>query len=218
MEIKIATNWNTLFNQLFKFPFYTSILNSVEKQYDEKIIFPEKNKIFECFNYFDYELTKVVILGQDPYYTPGYANGLAFSVKNNTLPKTLKNILIELNNDLKIKRTSGDLSDWARQGVLLLNSILTVESNKPLSHKALGWEYITDEIIKFLNKKCKNLVYILWGNKSISKQKFINEKNNLVIKSSHPSPLSANRNFFGSKPFSKANNYLKKYLKKEINW
>ena len=218
MEINLKTNWKYFFNKIQIKNIVDHILNQVRKLYEHKIIFPKKEEIFRCFNYFNIEDTKVVIIGQDPYYKMNQANGLAFSVNEECpLPKSLKNIFTELKNDLNIVRTNGNLSSWAQQGVLLLNSILTVEYNHPGSHYYLQWEKITDEVIKEL-QKYKNIVYILWGNWAKSKIKLINQNNNLVIFSSHPSPLSAHCGFFGSKPFSKTNNYLKSKNIKVISW
>ena len=161
-----------------------------------------------------------MILGQDPYHGVGEANGLSFSVnKNIKLPPSLKNIYKELLNDLGIDNgNNGDLTPWANQGVLLLNSILTVEKDKPASHKNLGWEIFTDAIIKKLNQKKEPIVFILWGNFAKSKISLITNPNHYIISSSHPSPFSCNYGFFGSRPFSKTNEFLKKNNQKEINW
>ena len=162
---------------------------------------------------------KVVILGQDPYHGVGEANGLCFSVNEGIkMPPSLNNIYKELYSDLGIKRTSTDLSDWAKSGVLLLNSVLTVEKDKPASHKFIGWEEFTDKIIQKLNEKEKPIVFILWGNFAKSKIKYITNKHHLIISSSHPSPFSVNYGFFGSKPFSRTNEFLRMNGFKEIDW
>lgn len=181
--------------------------------------YPSPDKIFEAFRFCDLKDTKVVILGQDPYHGPNQANGLAFSVnRDQKIPPSLKNIYKELKNDLNIEPPShGDLTDWTKQGVLLLNTVLTVAEKKPGSHYEIGWEMLTDEIIKELSKK-GNIVFILWGNKAQTKKSLIDKNTNFIIEAPHPSPFSANKGFFGSKPFSKTNEYLKSIGKKEIDW
>ncbi len=179
-------------------------------------IFPPKEKIFNAFKLTPLQNVKVVILGQDPYHQVGQANGLAFSVNQGIkLPPSLQNIFKELKNNTNLQRTNGDLSDWAKQGVLLLNTILTVNHNQPLSHKGIGWEIFTNKVIKLLDDKIQP-IFVLWGKQAQEKEQFI--KNSLVIKSSHPSPYSANISFFNSKPFSKINNFLKLKKQKEIIW
>ena len=167
-----------------------------------------------------HDKVKVVILGQDPYHGEGEAHGLSFSVQDGVkLPPSLQNIFKELYNDLGIKNgTTGDLTPWARQGVLLLNSVLTVIKDKAASHKELGWQLLTDHIIKLLNQKEEPVVFILWGNFARSKKKYITNNKHLIIESAHPSPLSAYNGFFGSKPFSKANNFLKENKIKEVDF
>ena len=165
------------------------------------------------------KLGSFVILGQDPYHDENQAHGLSFSVLDGVLkPPSLRNILKELEDDLGIKRKSGDLTDWAKQGVLLLNSIMTVEKDKPLSHKEKGWEIFTDNIIRYLNERNTPIVFILWGSYARSKKELITNPIHHIVESVHPSPLSASRGFFGSKPFSKTNKYLKKDGLKEIEW
>ena len=219
MQLKIRTNWIEVFNQLLKDNEFVQLLNKVEQLYSKSTVYPKQEEIFKCFNYFNVEDTKVVIIGQDPYYNPNQANGLAFSVNQGVkTPKSLVNIFKELNNDLNIKRDNADLTDWAEQGVLLLNSSLTVQSGKPMSHHYLNWEKYTDYIISSLSQHVKHVVYILWGNNAINKAKLIDQDNNYIITSSHPSPLSAYVSFFGSKCFSKTNDYLVKHNKKLIKW
>ena len=194
-------------------------LSNAEKISGGKDIYPEKNNIFRALNLTPFNSVKVVILGQDPYHGEGEANGLAFSLnKDVKITPSLRNIFKELENDLSIKRNNTDLTNIAKQGVLFLNTILTVETDKPLSHKNIGWEKITDFIIKYISDKKENVVYILWGNNARSKKALINEAKNLIIESNHPSPLSASRGFFGSKPFSKTNNYLKEKNQSIIDW
>ena len=167
----------------------------------------------------DYDNVKVVILGQDPYHGLGEAHGLSFSVRKGIkMPPSLLNIFKELKSDLGIERTNTDLTDWAKQGVLLLNSIMTVEKDKPLSHKNKGWEIFTDNIIKLLNERQVPVIFILWGNFARSKKALITNPRHKIIESAHPSPLSASRGFFGSKPFSKTNTYLKEMNIETIKW
>ena len=219
MELNIKTNWNKLFNELLKDYEFVQLLNKVEQLYLISKVYPPKQEIFRCFNYFNIEDTKVVIIGQDPYYNPNQANGLAFSVNSGVkTPKSLVNIFKELESDLKINRTNTDLTDWAKQGVLLLNTSLTVESGKANSHHYLNWSKYTDLIIKYLSQHVKHVVYILWGNNAIEKAKLSDKENNCIITSSHPSPLSAFVSFFNSKPFSKTNEYLTKYNRTPIKW
>ena len=188
--------------------------------YKQKEIFPPKNRIFYALKLTDYDEVKVVILAQDPYHGINEANGLAFSVNDGVrLPPSLKNIYKELYNDLKIPiSSSGNLVSWAKEGVLLLNTILTVEKDKPASCRNIGWEIFSDAIVKKLNEKNTPVVFILWGAYARSKKKFITNKIHLVIEATHPSPFSANYGFFGSKPFSKTNEFLKKNNIKQINW
>ena len=219
MSINLKTDWSTVFENPKIKNDLDNILSKLDVLYTTKTIYPKKEEIFKCFNYFNVNQTKVVIIGQDPYYNPNQANGLSFSVNDFCpLPKSLINIFKELENDLNIKRTNGNLSDWATQGVLLLNGSLSVEAFKPMSHNYLNWNKITDFVIKYLNQNTKNVVYILGGNYAIQKANFIDKTNNLVLTSSHPSPLSAHVSFFGSKPFSKTNDYLIKHNLKPIKW
>lgn len=183
-------------------------------------IYPEVYHILRAFDETKFDNVKVVILGQDPYPTAGHADGLAFSVNSHLdkLPKSLQNIFKELESDVGITKTNGNLLNWARQGVLLLNTILTVEEGKPKSHEGIGWEALSDEAIHKLSQKRENIVFILWGKKAQQKEHMIDTSKHLIIKSPHPSPLSARRGFFGSKPFSQANDYLKKHGIKPIDW
>ena len=173
-------------------------------------IFPEKQNIFNAFKYCPYENTKVVLLGQDPYHGVNQANGLCFSVQyDQKFPPSLKNIFKELQNDIGTIKQSGDLTQWAKQGVLMLNSVLTVNEGSPNSHKGWGWEIFTDNVIKYLNKNKESIVFVLWGKYAQKKGEIIDTRKHKVIKCSHPSPLSANKGgFFGTKPFSTCNSYL----------
>ena len=183
-------------------------------------IFPPVHQILRALDLTPFEKVRVVILGQDPYPTEGHANGLAFSVSPHLdkLPASLKNIYKELEDDLGITRKTGDLTSWAQQGVLLLNTSFTVIEGKPGSHSEIGWEALADEIIYKLNNNRENLVFVLWGKKAQEKEKLIDKKKHLILKASHPSPLSARRGFFGSKPFSHINAHLRKHGLDEINW
>ncbi len=201
--------------------YFKYILSYLKESYEKEIIFPKKKDIFNAFKYSDFYDVKAVILGQDPYHNENEAHGLSFSIydKNIKLPSSLKNIFKELKDDLNIdSKNHGNLTPWAKEGVLLLNSILTVKKSSPLSHKGLKWEMFTDKIIKMISDKRENVVFILWGNVSSKKEKLIDNTKHLIIKSSHPSGLSAHRGFFSSKPFSRTNDYLKSKGIKEINF
>ena len=214
----INKKWDIVLKDEFKKEYFKNLGIFVKREYKEKTIFPPYENIFDALRFTDYDDVLVVILGQDPYHGLGEAHGLSFSVHNNVkMPPSLLNIFKELYSDLKIKRTNSDLTDWAKQGVLLLNSIMTVEKDKPLSHKDKGWEIFTDTIIKKLNEREEPIVFVLWGSFARSKKEFITNKNHYIIESAHPSPLSASRGFLGSKPFSKINIFLSKRGKK-IDW
>lgn len=210
---------NSSWNKIFISKEFNEFFKKVDEEYEKKEIYPNKDNIFKAFEYTNYDNVKVVILGQDPYHGEGEANGLSFSVNEGIkIPPSLRNIFKELNNDLGIQKDNGDLSSWAKQGVLLINSILTVEKDMASSHKKLGWEKYTDEVIKYLNDKNTPVVFILWGNFARNKKELITNKKHLVLESVHPSPLSASRGFFGTKPFSKTNEFLEKNKMQGINW
>ena len=215
----IGNDWDTILKEEYEKEYFIDIKSKVRKEYNEKKVFPPADRVFYAFRMTPYKDTRVVILGQDPYHGEGEANGLCFSVNRGIkMPPSLKNIYKELYNDLGIERTDTDLSDWAKSGVLLLNSVLTVEKDKPASHKFIGWEEFTDSVIKKLNEKDEPVVFILWGNFAKGKMKYITNPKHLVISSSHPSPFSVNYGFFGSRPFSKTNEFLRKNNLKEIEW
>lgn len=215
----LGNSWDIILKDEFQKPYFLNLINKVNSDYRHKTIFPPYNYIFNALKLTPYEKVKVVILGQDPYHGPNQAHGLSFSVSDNVdRPPSLNNIIKELYNDLGIVKTNNDLTNWAKEGVLLLNAILTVEMSKPLSHKDYGWTIFTDEIIKKLNEREDSIIFILWGSFARSKKEFITNKNHYIIESAHPSPLSASRGFFGSRPFSKTNQILKSLNKKEINW
>lgn len=216
----IGNSWDIYLKDEFNKEYFKNILKQIEKEYKEKTCYPPKNEIFNAFRYTTYENLKVVIIGQDPYHGENQAEGLSFSVKNTVpRPPSLQNIFKELESDLKIKiPTNNSLIPWAKEGVLLLNAVLTVEEKRPASHQMIGWETFTDEVIKIINKKESPVVFILWGNFARNKKKLITNPNHFIIESPHPSPFSAYNGFFGSKPFSKTNNYLISKGIKPINW
>ena len=218
----VMTNnkWDEILNEEYHKDYFKNIVAFVNRVYKEKVIFPPKNRILSALDITDYDKVKVVILGQDPYHGIGEANGLAFSVNDGVkIPPSLKNIYKELYDDLKVPiPNTGNLESWANEGVLLLNSVLTVEKDKPASHKNIGWENFTDSIIKKINEKEEPVVFILWGNFAKSKKSLITNPKHLIIESSHPSPFSVNYGFFGSRPFSKTNKFLKENGIKEIDW
>lgn len=219
MEL-VGNKWDKILEEEYQKDYFKKIVLYINKAYKERAIFPPKNYILRALSLTDYDDVKVVILGQDPYHGVGEANGLAFAVnKGITLPPSLKNIYKELHDDLGIPiSNTGDLTCWAKEGVLLLNSVLTVEKDHPASHKDLGWQSFTDAIIKKVNEKETPVVFILWGNFAKSKKTLITNPKHLVIESSHPSPFSCNYGFFGSRPFSKTNNFLKENGIKEIDF
>ena len=213
----IGNSWDEILKEEFKKDYFVNIEKQLEKT--NKIIYPKKENIFRALKLTDYNDVKIVILGQDPYHGENEANGLCFSVnKDVKIPPSLRNIFKELKEDLNIERDNTDLSDWAMQGILLLNTILTVEKDKPFSHKNLGWNYFTDNIINKINQKKESVIFVLWGNAAREKKKLITNKNHIIIESAHPSPLSYTRGFKNSKPFSKINKILKEQNKKEIKW
>jgi uracil-DNA glycosylase len=212
-------DWNKIIKEECKKEYFKVLLDFIVKEYEYKSILPPKELIFKALDLTPFNETKVIILGQDPYPNKENACGLSFSsCKDSNIPSSLRNIFIELKDDLGIINNSGDLENWCKQGVLLLNSILTVEEGKTNSHKGIGWEIFTDRLIYELSINKNNLVFILWGSKAQNKVYNINLSNHLVIKSVHPSPNSCYRGFFGSKPFSKTNNYLINNLLKPIDW
>lgn len=206
----INNDWDEVLSSVWNSPGFKKIMSIIDKKYSETTCFPEYNDIFNALKLTPYSKVKVVILGQDPYHGTGEAHGLSFSVKDDIKkPPSLKNIFKELHDDLGYPEPkSGNLEKWAKEGVLLLNSVLTVEKDKAASHKDLGWEILTDHIIKLLNMKETPIVFILWGNFAKKKKVYITNKKHLIIESPHPSPFSAYTGFFGSKPFSKTNNFL----------
>ena len=217
--IMIGNKWDEILEIEFNKDYFKELLNFINEEKINKTIFPDQNNIFRALQLTNYDKVKVVILGQDPYHGEGEANGLCFSVNENIkIPPSLQNIFKELKSDLGIERTNTDLSDWAKQGILLLNTVLTVEKDKAFSHRDKGWETFTDKIIEKLNEKEDGIVFVLWGNAARSKKTLITNKIHKIVESAHPSPLSYTRGFKDSKPFSKVNNLLKSMGKTEINW
>lgn len=215
----INKKWDIVLKDEIQKPYFKNLEKFVKNEYRTKICFPAYADIFNAFRYTDYDEVKVVILGQDPYHGDQEAHGLSFSVHDDIhRPPSLQNILKELEYDLGIKRQVNDLTDWSKQGVFLLNSIMSVIKNEPLSHKNKGWEIFTDTVISKLNEREKPVVFVLWGNYARSKKFLITNSRHLVLESVHPSPLSAHRGFFGSKPFSKINDFLEKNSIEKINW
>jgi len=216
----IGNDWDKILEDEFKKDYFYNLLCNVNKIYSEKDVFPKKEQVFNAFRYTSYKNLKVVILGQDPYHGVGEAEGLSFSVPIGIRkPPSLVNIFKELNDDLGVEiPSSGSLHSWAKEGVLLLNAVLTVIKDSPASMRNMGWETFTDNVIKIINQKNEPVVFILWGNFARSKKKFITNPKHLIIESAHPSPLSAYNGFFGSKPFSKTNNFLIKNNIKPIDW
>ena len=216
----IGNDWDIYLKEEYNKDYFKKLIDFVNKEYKEKTIYPPKNEIFNALRHTAYKDVKVVILGQDPYHGEHQAEGLSFSVKNGIRkPPSLQNIFKELNDGLGIPfPETSSLIPWADQGVLLLNAVLTVEANMAASHKDKGWEIFTDKIIEILDKKCEPIVFILWGSFARNKKKLITNKNHYIVESAHPSPLSAYNGFFGSKPFSKTNNFLISKGLKPINW
>ena len=216
----IGNDWDQYLEEEYRKPYFNDLINFVESEYEHKIIYPKKNEIFNAFRHTSYEDVKVVILGQDPCHGEHQAHGLSFSVQNGVpKPPSLKNIFKELYDDLGISITNhSNLLPWADQGVLLLNSVLTVEKDKAASHRDRGWETFTDKVIEVLNYKKTPVVFILWGNYARNKKKLITNPNHYIIESAHHSPLSAYQGFFGSKPFSKTNKFLESKGLTPIDW
>ena len=221
MDVKIEESWKGKLSDEFEKPYFTSLVNYVKEEYSKRQIYPPAKQIFNAFNHCSFDDCKVVILGQDPYHGPGQANGLCFSVNDGIrMPPSLLNIFKEIKDDLgKPMPASGNLERWANQGVLLLNATLTVAAATPGSHQNQGWERFTDAVIKRLSDEKENLVFLLWGRYAQEKGAVIDAKKHYVLKAKHPSPMSANGGgWFGTKHFSKANQYLKEHGLKEIEW
>lgn len=220
MDVKIAASWKIMLRNEFEKPYFQKLANFVKEEYKNHTIYPPARQIFSAFEHCDFEKTRVVIIGQDPYHGPNQGNGLCFSVNDGIRkPPSLRNIFKELQSDLgKSIPESGNLERWADQGVLLLNATLTVRANSPGSHQNKGWEQFTDAVIRQVSANKDNVVFILWGAYAQNKGQIIDGTKHLILKSAHPSPFAAHRGFFGSQPFSKTNAYLKSKGLKEIDF
>ena len=216
----IGNDWDDVLKEEFDQPYFNELIEFMKKEYKEKTIYPKQNEIFNAFRYTPYQEVKVVILGQDPYHGVGQAHGLSFSVREHVpKPPSLVNIFKELKDDLGYPIPStGNLLPWTEQGVLLLNSVLTFEKDKAASHSNHGWERFTDKVISLVNEKKTPVVFILWGSYARSKKSLITNPLHLIIESTHPSPFSAYNGFFGSRPFSKTNQFLQKNNLNPIDW
>lgn len=216
---KIGNNWDDILKEEYNKPYFEKLMNFIEDEYSKYTIYPDKNNIYNALKLTPPDKVKVVILGQDPYINKDQANGLSFSVQSGiAIPPSLRNIFREQRKDLGIiQPNSGDLTKWAEQGVLLLNTTLTVRAGLSNSHQGKGWGIFTDSIIKYLGQK-ENIVFMLWGNNARAKRKLIDSSKNLILEAAHPSPLSATRGFFGCQHFSKANNYLIEHNLSPIDW
>lgn len=217
--LPIGNEWDYRLKNEFNSVYFNELMNFLELEFSEGHALPPVKKILNAFRITPPEKTKVIIIGQDPYHGIGQANGLAFSVNaDQKLPPSLKNIFKELKNDLNINNQTGDLSSWAEQGVLLLNACLSVRVSEPASHQNKGWEQFTDAVIQHISDEMENIVFILWGNFAIEKGNRIDTNKHHILRSTHPSPFSANRGFFNSKPFSRCNEILIQHNKEPINW
>ena len=215
----ISAKWRKILKSEFSKEYFKNLNNFLIEEDKKYSLFPEKEKIFAAINKTEFDKVKIIILGQDPYHGINQANGIAFSVNDEIpSPPSLKNIFKELSSDLNKDTNNVKLNNWAKQGVLLLNSILTVRQDEPCSHQHKGWEIFTDKIVEILANKRQDLIFIIWGAKAKEKIKSINLSNHYVLESSHPSPLSSYRGFFGCRHFSKSNKILRSLNKKEIQW
>jgi uracil-DNA glycosylase len=220
MDVKIEESWKNQLHEEFEKPYFVQLTSFVKSEYATQTVYPPAKLIFNAFEQCPFDQVKVVILGQDPYHGPGQAHGLCFSVNDGVdFPPSLRNIFKEINADTGAPiPKSGNLERWAKQGVLLLNATLTVRAHTAGSHQKKGWEQFTDSVIHLVADKLENVVFILWGNYAISKGEFIDASKHLILKSVHPSPLSASRGFFGNHQFSTANKYLTEHGKSTISW
>lgn len=220
-QVPIDKEWGKILSDFFETPAFNSLTEFVQQEYLTKDIYPKQANLFTAFSLTPFSQVQVVILGQDPYHKEGQAHGLSFSVPEGTVvPPSLKNIYKEIEEDTGIKKdfSNGNLESWATQGVLLINSVLSVVANTPVSHKGKGWEEFTDTVIQALSDKHEHVVFMLWGNFAKSKKHLIDSSKHLVLEAAHPSPFSAHSGFFGTHHFSKCNQYLKEHGKKEIQW
>lgn len=211
--------WAEVFKKIKAQHDFSTLEEVLDDKYRNGKVFPPREEIYTAFELTSFENVRVVILGQDPYHGERQSHGLAFSVNEDVkIPPSLRNIYKELEDDLGIERTGGSLKDWAAQGVLLLNTVLTVDAHEANSHRGLGWEKFTDSVIEIVSEELENVVFVLWGKPAQKKETLIDGSKHLIIKSVHPSPLSAYRGFFGSKPFSRANEYLQANSRAAVDW
>ncbi len=220
MHVTIEHSWKQALKAEFRKSYFFELSNIIKASYLNQVTYPAVNDIFNAFSLCPFDKVRVVIIGQDPYHRKGQAQGLAFSVPDNIkIPPSLRNIYKEVANDIgKEMPKNGNLEHWAKQGVLLLNTVLTVEEGQPASHDGIGWETFTDAVIKSISEEKENVVFLLWGRLAQRKTKLINEEKHLILKAPHPSPLSAHRGFLGCRHFSQTNDYLKAKSLPEINW
>ncbi|TPE46102.1 uracil-DNA glycosylase [Pontibacter mangrovi] len=220
MHVKIEESWQNILQDEFEKPYFKELVSFVKDEYASQKVYPAGNQIFNAFELCPFDKVEVVILGQDPYHGPNQANGLAFSVNDQVrTPPSLLNIFKEIKSDLgKDLPPNGNLERWAKQGVLLLNATLTVRAGNAGSHQRKGWEEFTDAVVQKVNALKENVVFMLWGAYAQKKGAFIDERKHLVLRAAHPSPFAADRGFFGSRHFSKANKYLEEHGKKPIDW
>ncbi len=216
--VKISPAWDELLSREYESAYFLDLEKFIDEKYKTGVVYPPRDNIYRAFKITEPKDVKLVIVGQDPYINEGEADGLAFSADISKLPPSLKNIYKELESDLGIKRNSGDLTDLAKKGVFLLNRVLTVDKGQSKSHSRKGWEKFTKAVISALSDKHEHIVFVLWGSDARKLKKIIDTGKHLIIEGVHPSPLSSYRGFFGSKPFSRANEYLTKNGKKEIDW
>ncbi|PSL45905.1 uracil-DNA glycosylase [Salsuginibacillus halophilus] len=216
----LPNDWMSVIGEEFEKPYYQKLREQLKQEYQEQTIYPDMYDIFNALNYTSYQDVKVVILGQDPYHGFGQAHGLSFSVQHGIKPPpSLVNIFKEMSQDLGVEIPShGNLTAWAKQGVLLLNTVLTVRAKTPGSHQGIGWEHLTNEVIRQIDAKPEPVVFILWGKQAQAKKALIQHDHHLIIESPHPSPFSAHRGFFGSRPFSRANQFLQQQNRTPITW
>ena len=218
-QINLAADWNDILEKEFSKKYFKNLISFIREEEEKHTVYPSRNKRFEALNLTSFNNLKIVIIGQDPYHGKNQANGIAFSVNNNIEnPPSLKNIIKELSNDLSISVEKIDLKKWAKQGVLLLNTILSVRENKPASHANQGWEEFTDKIIEKIVLQKEAVIFIAWGNKAIKKLEPFNLSNHYLLTAPHPSPLSSYKGFFGCRHFSITNKILKKINQKTIQW
>ncbi|MBN8234614.1 uracil-DNA glycosylase [Halobacillus kuroshimensis] len=218
--LTIENDWKTVLQQEKQKEYFQELEKEIEREYEQVHVFPEREHVLAAMEGTALSDTKVVILGQDPYHNEGQAHGYSFSVRPHvSIPPSLRNIYKELEHDLNIKKPNhGCLQSWAAEGVLLLNDVLTVRAHEPHSHKGIGWEKFTDAVIRKVNEKEQPVVFILWGKHAQKKADFVDRERHLVLESSHPSPFAAHRGFFGSRPFSKANEFLNVHGESPVNW